>query len=168
MGIFLTIEPWDTNTYGSNIKTLRVLVECEKGSANKYEYDDKLDRMVIVRELHPKHKYIYNYGCIPRTLAGDGDNLDAIVIGKEIIRSGTLVNVFPIAVVRTIDRGEQDDKIICSPYYTKHGKVNVRKIVKYLRNYKYPDNDTTQVTEVEDAEAAVRTIEKSIKRFLGE
>ena len=167
MGILSTVEPWDVSTYGSNIKTLRVLVECEKGSANKYEYDDKLDIMVIVRELNPKYKYIYNYGCIPRTLAGDGDNLDAIIIGSTLIRSGTVINALPIAIVRTIDEGQEDDKIICVPYYTKHGKINIKKIMKYLKNYKYPNNDKTQIKGIEGVEAAVVAIEKSIKMFLG-
>jgi len=165
MGILSKTAPWDDNTYGNNRKTLRVLIECEKGSNNKYEYDDVLDRMVVVRELHPKYRYIFNCGSIPQTLAEDGDSLDAIVVGEEPIRSGTIINVIPIAVIRTIDKGQVDDKIVCTPFYRAHGTLNIKRIVKYLRKYKYPDSDSSEVIGVEDWQAAVETINEAIERF---
>lgn len=131
--------PVDEFTYGNGVKTLRVLIECEKGSTHKYEYDSSLGAMVIVRDLHSRYPYPYNYGSIPQTLAADGDSLDAIVLSSEAIRSGTVVNCYPVGVIRMTDRGQQDDKLICVPYYATCGKVNLRKIVRYLRKYKFPE-----------------------------
>lgn len=161
LNILSSISPIDTETYGNMKLTLRVLIECEKGSVHKCEYDDSLSAMVIVRDLHKKYPYPYNYGAIPQTLADDGDNLDAIVISNEPIPSGTLVNCFPIGIVEMIDRGKQDNKLICIPFYDTTGKINIKKIMKYLSCYKYPEPEG--VTEVlgflgaEEAWKAVRT-----------
>lgn len=164
MGLLSNTAPWDLDTYGNNKKTLRVLIECEKGSVHKYEYDDKLDKMVIVRDLNPKYKYIYNYGCIPQTLAEDGDNLDAIVISDEPIKSGTIINVLPIMIVNMKDNGDRDDKVVCVPYYG-HGHISVRKLINYLRNYKYPHNEGTEIIDIGDKEKALQEISESMNRF---
>ena len=55
---------------------------------NKYEkeylgkiVEVKLDR--VMGSKHPKHGFIYpvNYGYIPNTISGDGEELDAYVLG---------------------------------------------------------------------------------------
>ncbi len=166
MGLLRSLLPWDEDTYGSKIRTLRVLVECEKGSRHKYEYVDSMGTCVIVRDLDKRYPYPYAYGCIPQTLADDGDNLDAIVISDEPIRSGTVVNCKPLAIVRMIDNGEQDDKLICTPYYVKHGEIDMKKVIHYLQNYKYPNQAGTELKGVEDAEAAIAEVEKTHKVFL--
>lgn len=60
--------------------------------------------------------YPANYGMIPRTLlavaeGGDGDPLDVIVLGPALAR-GTVVRVRMIGVLRLMDGGERDDKLI--------------------------------------------------------
>lgn len=166
MGLLTTTKPWDDSTYGNNIRTLRVLVECEKGSTHKYEYDDDLGCMTIVRDLNKKYKYIYNYGCVPRTLAGDGDNLDAIVISDEPIRSGTVINTFPLLIMRMIDNGEQDDKLVCVPFYSPHGELDIKKISNYLSHYKYPNQSGTRLIGLGDSEEAQEAIEEAIRAYL--
>jgi len=63
--------------------------------------------------------YVGNYGMLPRTLlpkslGGDGDQLDILLLGAALPR-GTVVAVRPVGVLRLLDRGEQDDKIIAVP-----------------------------------------------------
>ncbi|MCM1322815.1 MAG: inorganic diphosphatase [Acetobacter sp.] len=166
MGYLRSLLPWDDDTYGNKVRTLRVLVECEKGSTHKYEWDDAINAPVIVRDLHKKYAYPYNYGSIPQTLAEDGDSLDAIVISDETIRSGTIINCRPIAIVRMIDNGEKDDKVICAPFYMEHGDVDMKKILHYLQNYKYPKQEGTEVKDVEGADAAVAAIEDAHRAFM--
>jgi len=60
--------------------------------------------------------YPFNYGMVPRTLedpalGGDGDPLDVIVLGDAIAR-GEVVAVRVLGVVRMVDTGERDDKLI--------------------------------------------------------
>ena len=166
MGKLTDLAPWDEQTYGNGVKTLRVLVECEKGSTCKYEYDDDNDSMVVVRQLDKHFPYPYSYGTVPQTLADDGDSLDAIVISDQTIRSGTVLNCRPLAIVRMIDNGKQDDKLICTPFYIAHGKIDVHKIVKYLSKYKYPYQDGTEIVSIEGVEAALSAIEKTHIAYL--
>jgi inorganic pyrophosphatase len=60
--------------------------------------------------------YPANYGMIPRTLlaeedGGDGDPLDVIVLGPALQR-GAVVRVRVVGVLRLMDTGERDDKLI--------------------------------------------------------
>lgn len=55
----------------------------------------------------------YNYGCIPSHVSGDGDALDALVLGRRLSRN-TLVRVPMVAVVDFLDGGCDDPKVVCS------------------------------------------------------
>jgi|GEM_PF-404284 len=60
--------------------------------------------------------YPANYGMIPRTLlpralGGDGDPLDVVVLGSVVPR-GSIVSARPVGMLKLLDRGEQDDKVI--------------------------------------------------------
>lgn len=166
MGLISKLSLWDGTTYGNNVVTFRVLVECEKGSTIKYEYDDENDVMVVVHQLDKKYPYPFNYGSIPQTLANDGDSLDAIVIADEPIRSGTVVNCYPLAIVRMIDNGQEDDKVICTPFYTLSGLVDIKSIYRYLRKYKYPHQAGTALLSVDSKEKALEAINEAHKNFI--
>lgn len=55
----------------------------------------------------------FNYGSLPETLGPDGDPLDALVLGPRLV-SGALISARVHAVVRFLDAGLVDDKLICS------------------------------------------------------
>ena len=165
MGLIKDVSTWDRKTYGNKQITLRVLVECEMGSTNKYEYDDDRNMMVIVRKLHKDYPYPFSYGSIPQTLAEDGDPLDAILFCSDVIRSGTVVNAIPVGIIKTIDDGEQDDKILCVPFYERDIGIDLKKVVHYIQNYKYPDQSKTTFTGIGTAEDAIEAIKLCHKRF---
>ncbi|MEW5850431.1 MAG: inorganic diphosphatase [Myxococcota bacterium] len=56
----------------------------------------------------------FNYGCIPALTSGDGDPLDALVLGPRLPR-GTRLRVPVVAVFNFHDEGAADPKVICSP-----------------------------------------------------
>jgi len=93
----------------------RVIIEIPKGNMNnKYEFHEdsgefKLD-FVFENLTWP-----YNYGFFPRTLAGDGDTVDAIVLSFALIKQGTAVDCKVIGMLEVLDRREEDNKIICVP-----------------------------------------------------
>lgn len=93
---------------------LLLAVEIPAGSATKYEIGQDglvhVDRFVSMPVAYPA-----NYGSIPRSLAGDGDPLDALVLTRAPLHPGVLVRFRPIGVLRMVDGGEQDDKIIGVP-----------------------------------------------------
>jgi inorganic pyrophosphatase len=61
----------------------------------------------------------FNYGFIPNTLGGDGDALDAMVLSSAPIKSGETVVCKIVGMVETVDRGEEDNKIITVPLLDK-------------------------------------------------
>ena len=55
----------------------------------------------------------FNYGSVPDTRSGDGDRLDAVVLGPRLAR-GARVRLNVVARVRFTDAGQDDPKLICS------------------------------------------------------
>lgn len=80
------------------------------------DYIGKIVNVKIDRPLgskHPKHGFIYlvNYGYVPDTMSGDGEELDCYVLGEF-----EPVNEFSgrcIAVIHRID--DDDDKLVIVP-----------------------------------------------------
>ena len=91
-----------------------LLVEIPAGSAIKYEVDAD-GRLFVDRFLSMPVAYPANYGSMPRTLAGDGDPLDALVLTRAPLHPGVLLRFRPVGVLRMSDRGEADEKIIGVP-----------------------------------------------------
>lgn len=60
----------------------------------------------------------FHYGSVPGTIAGDGDRLDAIVLGHERhptpIAPGTELDVSVYGEVRFVDAGAVDTKLVTS------------------------------------------------------
>ena len=90
-------------------------------SSGKLALEHKQGKPRIIKYL----PYPFSYGFIPNTLltkekGGDGDPLDAIIIGNSLER-GKVAPVKVIGILSLLDRGEQDDKIITisqdSPLY---------------------------------------------------
>ena len=89
-------------------------VEIPAGSITKYEINEEgllfVDRFQSMPVVYPA-----NYGSMPRTLAGDGDPLDALVMTREALYPGVLIKFRPIGYLKMLDKGEQDDKVIGVP-----------------------------------------------------
>lgn len=92
----------------------KVIIEIPQGSNLKYEYDEKSGEMkldFVFKDLY----FPFNYGFIPNTLGGDGDPLDAIVLSSAPIKSGETAVCKIVGMIETVDRGEEDNKIITVP-----------------------------------------------------
>jgi inorganic pyrophosphatase len=70
----------------------------------------RLDRL-----LYSSVSYPGDYGLIPRTLAEDGDPLDALVMVTEPTFAGCMIEARPIALLQMIDKGERDNKVLAVP-----------------------------------------------------
>src|SRR3990167_1312411 len=89
-----------------------VVVEISKGSPNKYEYSEELDNLILDWVFTDGFSFPFNYGYIPQTRGGDGDALDAFILGSYPIDPGVIVECKAIGMIELLDRGEKDDKII--------------------------------------------------------
>ena len=87
-----------------------------KTKDNSVDFLGKIVSVKMDRPLgskHPKHGFVYpvNYGFIPNTVSGDGEELDAYVLGVD-----TPLDVFTgrcCAIVHRTD--DDDDKLIVVP-----------------------------------------------------
>ena len=150
-------------------------IEIPKGGKNKYEMDKETGLLYLDRVLYTSTHYPANYGFIPRTYASDKDPLDVLVLCQESIIPMTLVQCYPIGVIKMIDNEQEDEKIIAIPVndpsltvYTDISQLpahNFEEISHFFRVYKSLEGKETVVNEVEGPEAAKKIIEKSIKRY---
>lgn len=112
--------------FGSKNK-FNVVVEISKGSPNKYEYSEKMDDFILDWVFTGGFNFPFNYGYIPQTKGGDGDTLDAFVVGNFPINQGVVVECQAIGMIEVLDRGERDDKIIAvplsDPEYSKYNEL---------------------------------------------
>ena len=90
------------------------VIEIPKNSKVKYELNKETGVLEMDRILYTSTHYPANYGFIPRTYADDGDPLDVLVLCSQNIYPMTLVRCYPIGVIRMIDNGRHDDKIIAA------------------------------------------------------
>ncbi|OHB18480.1 MAG: inorganic pyrophosphatase [Parcubacteria group bacterium RIFCSPHIGHO2_01_FULL_56_18] len=91
------------------------IVEIPRGSHNKYEIDKETGLIKLDRVNFSAAPYPCDYGFAPQTLWEDGDALDVIVLTTNPIPPGILVSVRPVGLMKMIDGGESDDKVIAVP-----------------------------------------------------
>ena len=110
------INLWRDLSSGSNPpEIITAVVEIPSGSRNKYELDKESGLIRLDRVLYSAVHYPGDYGFIPRTLAEDGDPCDVLVLLNEPTFPGCQIDARPIGVLRMLDRGEPDDKILAVP-----------------------------------------------------
>ena len=97
--------------------SFEALIEIPKGCKAKYELDKETGLLKLDRVLYTSTVYPANYGFIPKTLADDGDPLDVLALCNETIYPMTLVNCYPVGVIKMIEGGALDEKIIEVPHY---------------------------------------------------
>jgi inorganic pyrophosphatase len=91
------------------------VIEIPRGSRNKYEVDHATGRVHLDRVLYTPFVYPVDYGYFDKTLGGDGDPLDALVLLEFPVFPGVVVNVRAVGVLPMEDDGGMDEKILCVP-----------------------------------------------------
>ncbi len=151
------------------------IIEISKGSKNKYEMDKETGLLRLDRILYTATHYPANYGFIPRTYADDNDPLDVLVLCSEPIAPMTLVHVYPIGVIRMMDNGKLDEKIIAIPFsdptYNGYRSIfalprhNYEEMQHFFTVYKTLENKETVVNDVGDEKLAMKIIREAIENY---
>lgn len=151
------------------------VIEISKGSKKKYELDKKTGMLILDRILYTSTHYPANYGFIPRTYGDDKDPLDVLVLCSEDIEPLTLVRCYPIGVMKMLDNGMGDEKIIAIPYndptyncYTdimELPKHVFEEIKHFFSVYKALEDKETVVDEFDGAAEAIHIIEQCIDNY---
>ena len=153
------------------------VIEISKGSKNKYELDKETGFLVLDRILHTSTHYPANYGFIPRTYGDDGDPLDVLLLCSEPVQPLTLVRAYPIGVMRMLDNGKGDEKIIAVPFndpnYNCFHDIKdlpshvLEEMEHFFTVYKALENKETAVNkEMGDHSEAVEVIKRCLDNYI--
>ena len=123
---------------------LQCVIEIPSGTNKKIEYNktshtfeiDKKNGQERIINFLP---YPGNYGFIPSTLSatdegGDGDALDMLVIA-EALPTGTILEVIPIGMLKLLDNGAYDYKIIGVPAKKELQIITATTYTDFLKKY---------------------------------
>ena len=94
---------------------INVIIEINRGSKNKYEIDKTTGLIALDRVAHTAQDFPFDYGFVPQTLWHDDDPLDVIVLTTHPLLPGVLVRVRPVGLMKMVDSGQGDDKLISVP-----------------------------------------------------
>ena len=159
----------------------QAVIEIPAGTNKKIEYD-KNQKKFVIDQRDGKNRiidflpYPGNYGFIPSTFSipkqgGDGDAVDVLVLG-ESIKTGSLIEVTPIAILKLVDEKELDYKIVAIPAEAKKQVIKTKNYQTFMA--KYPEvieilelwfsyYDQSQSIEIKgwgDEQEAISEIEK--------
>lgn len=100
------------------------------------DYIGKIVKVKIDRPLGSKHPnwnmiYTVNYGYIPDTVSGDGEELDCYVLG--VFEPIEEFEGKCIAVIRRIK--EDDDKLIIVPNNKNYSDEQIRALTEFQERY---------------------------------
>lgn len=130
---------------------VNAVIEIPLGTTDKIEWRRDTLKMEIDRTEPTTFPEPANYGFIPKTLAKDGDALDILVISDFPIKSGMVVKAKILGVMKFIDEGFIDDKIIATTIDGRYDLLSdvsgytLDKITYYFSHYKDDENGKTKV-----------------------
>ena len=165
--------------------SIHVVIEIPAGTSLKYEYDTNKNGFVVEQLINGDKReikflpYPGNYGFIPSTKmaeneGGDGDALDVLVLCSTLKR-GSVIRAIPVALLKMIDQGKLDYKIIAVPEDAGLRNINCTTLACLQENYPaaltiielwfthYKANTGQIVEGWVDDQAAIQEINKWIK-----
>ena len=97
---------------------------------------DSIVRVIVDRPLgsrHPEQDFIYpvNYGYIPGTLAGDGEEIDAYILGEFEPLDSFEGNVIGV-IVRNDDN---ENKLVVSQYVDRYGVDEIKALTEFQERF---------------------------------
>lgn len=156
---------------------INVVNEIPAGSNHKIEWDRhkamfKLDRVEPRIFAKPT-----NYGFIPQTLDEDGDELDVLLVTDDPLATGVYLEARIIGVMKFVDDGEVDDKIVAVPADDRNTGNAIQSLAdlperlieqlefhfNHYKDLKKPG--TTTVESWGDVDEAKQVIHEAIERW---
>ena len=95
----------------------------------KYEVDKETGAVFVDRFMSTSMHYPCNYGYVPKTLSGDGDPVDVLVLSPVPLITGVVLQCRPIGMLKMSDEAGDDTKLLAVP---------VDKLTSLYRNITTP------------------------------
>mgnify|MGYP000183467199 FL=1 len=151
------------------------IIEIPLRTKNKFEIDEKTNRIKLDRVLYSAMTYPAEYGYIENTLAKDGDPLDILVISSEPTFPGCIVPARVIGYLSVVDNGYEDYKLISvvavDPRYNDVNTLSdlsqftLDEIKNFFQNYKELQNIEVKVYDYHDKQSALELILECQERY---
>ncbi len=170
MSVIDNIKPWAKVS-----ETINVIVEIQKGSKNKYEFDKESGLIKLDRVSYTSQDFPFDYGFVPNTLWHDGDPLDVVLLTTYALMPGILVEARPVAVMHMTDSGDSDAKIIAVPAKDPRfdnikdlsdlNTHSLKEFKHFYENYKTLQDKIVTIDGVDGRDVAIKVINESIELF---
>jgi len=169
-------NPWHNVSAGDNIPNEVIgIIEIPKGTRAKYELDKESGLLKLDRVLYSSVYYPANYGFIPQTYCDDKDPLDILILSQIDIVPMCIVPAKIIGVMRMLDNGEADDKIIAvavgDPSVSHINDISelpqhfISELRSFFEDYKKLEHKTVVVEEFFDRITAIKILEDSFEMY---
>jgi inorganic pyrophosphatase len=97
----------------------------------KYEVDKATSAIFVDRFMSTAMHYPTNYGYVPKTISGDGDPVDVLVITPVPLIPGVVVTCRAIGILKMTDEAGEDGKVLAVP---------IDKILSIYSHWKKPED----------------------------
>lgn len=144
----------------------------------KYEVDKATGAIFVDRFMSTSMHYPTNYGYVPKTLSGDGDPVDVLVITPVPLIPGVVVTCRAIGILKMTDEAGEDGKVLAVPtdkilsIYTKWQKpedlnpLRLKTIAHFFEHYKdLEENKWVKILGWEGPESAQKEISDGIANY---
>ncbi|UXP30807.1 inorganic diphosphatase [Reichenbachiella agarivorans] len=166
-------NPWHDVRIGQGApEVVSGIVEIPTNTRAKYELDKESGLLRLDRVLYSSINYPANYGFIPRTYCDDGDPLDILIMSQIEVVPMCIVQAKVIGVMRMLDEGEADDKIIAVAlndmsvnHYDDISELPPHFVIElrsFFEDYKKLENKSVHVEDFQSREIALEIINQSI------
>ena len=120
-------------TAGKNVpESFNVIIEIPMNADPvKYEVDKETGAIFVDRFMSTSMHYPTNYGYVPKTLSGDGDPVDVLVITPVPLIPGVVVTCRALGILKMTDEAGEDGKVLAVP---------IDKVLAIYSQWKKPED----------------------------
>ena len=166
---------------GKNVpESFNVIIEIPMNADPvKYEVDKESGAIFVDRFMSTSMHYPTNYGYVPKTISGDGDPVDVLVITPVPLIPGVVVTCRAIGILKMTDEAGEDGKVLAVPIdkncslYTQWQKpedmnpLRLKTIAHFFEHYKdLEEGKWVKVQGWEGPDAAKKEITDGIANYV--
>jgi inorganic pyrophosphatase len=160
-------------------RIVNAIIETPKASRHKYALMPEYGIIAFHDVLPEDLEWPYDYGFIPQTLAPDKDPVDILIVNRDGLFSGCLIQARVIGAIRETKDGIENDRLIAVPLpspgtpldtdtYTEISDLpqgTLEGIKSFLVGYSSGQGHAIKISAIVGAGEAMKTVASGRKKF---